>query len=140
MRSTRWERPEATRGLEADDCFYLRVEKVTASRIKSDNSADFPTPDLAIEVDFRAVASDREEVNASITIPEVWIFDGEDVRFLSLGDVGIYHEIPDSRFLPIRPDEVLRWLLIEDLPGDNAWKRAFRAWVRAELADRPRAG
>jgi preprotein translocase subunit SecG len=41
-------------------------------------------------------------------------------------------------FLPIRSDEVARWVLEEDTSDIRDWMRRVRAWVRAEVMGRPR--
>ena len=65
---TTWKRPEVSRGLEADQCFYFLPEKLaslSAARARgSNNVADFPNPDLAIEIDLSPSLVDR----ASITL------------------------------------------------------------------------
>jgi len=45
---------------------------------------------------------------------------------------GEYVESPVSRFLPIRPEDISRWVLHE-ADDDTAWAREFRAWVREHL-------
>ncbi|MEO6810674.1 MAG: Uma2 family endonuclease, partial [Isosphaeraceae bacterium] len=61
--STMWKALEAHRGLEADDRFYLTIEKISAARQpardRSNDSNDYPRPDLAIEIDLRPSAVDR---------------------------------------------------------------------------------
>ena len=51
---------------------------------------------------------------------------------------GRYEPAAESLFLPITPEEVARWILIEDTVDESAWNRRLRAWVREELANRPR--
>jgi Uma2 family endonuclease len=138
--STTWKALEAHRGLEADDCFYLTVEKIAASRQpaldRSNDAADYPYPDLAIEVDLRPSAVDRDEVYASLGVPEVWRFDGERLRISRLGPNGVYEETAASPFLGIRAEEVVRGLLEVEAEDDNAWSRRLREWIRAELVGR----
>ncbi len=55
---TTWKRREVSRGIEADQCFYFLPEKIAADvaalKRKSDDIADYPNPDLAIEVEHLA--------------------------------------------------------------------------------------
>jgi hypothetical protein len=53
-----------------------------------------------------------------------------------LGDDRGYHTVAISEFLPIRDDEVWRWVGEEDSRDELAWSRRLRQWVRAELAPR----
>src|SRR5262249_31405546 len=53
---TTWKRPEIMRGLESDLGYYFTAKKLAADAKalarKSNNVADYPNPDLAIEIDI----------------------------------------------------------------------------------------
>src|SRR5262249_23255750 len=53
---TTWKRPAIARGLETDLCYFFTPKKLAAVSAsfarKSDNIADYPDPDLAIEIDL----------------------------------------------------------------------------------------
>lgn len=138
--STRWRNQEAERGLEPDECFYLTSQKIAAARQprreQSNNSDDYPRPDLAIETDLRPSAVDRDEIYATLGVPEVWRFDGERLRIGRLGPDGVYQEMVASPFLKIRTEEVVHWLMDVEAEDGNAWARRLREWVRAELIGR----
>lgn len=75
-----WKRPEVARGLEADECYYFALEKLAAAneammRMSMD-VADYPNPDLAIEVDLSPSQIDRPGIYAALRVAEVWRFDG----------------------------------------------------------------
>jgi Uma2 family endonuclease len=137
---TTWKRPEVARGLEADESYYFAAEKlaVVADAMKrgSKNVADYPNPDLGIEVDISPSRIDRPGIYASLAIAEVWRFDGEQVIIERLGEGGAYHRVEVSGFLPVRADEVRRWVVEEDALDGSRWARRLRAWARAELAPR----
>ena len=86
--STHWDRPEAERGLEPDECYFLTAAKVAATRHRSKDVSDYPPPDLAIEIDMSRSEVDRAEIYATIGVPEVWRFDGEALRIDRLGTTG----------------------------------------------------
>lgn len=138
--STTWKHEQARRGLESDACFYLTTEKIAeasqAAARKSNSSADYPTPDLAIEIDLRPSAVDRPEIYATLGVPEIWRYNGEVLRFSRLGQDGTYQDVAESGFLAIRAEEVIRWIEDVDAEGANAWARRLREWVRAELIGR----
>ncbi len=139
---TTWKRPEVARGLEADESNFFQPEKLaTVSRAKSRRSetiADYPNPDLGIEVDISPSKIDRPGIYAALQIAEIWRFDGksEQVFIERLGDDGSYQSVEASAFLTIRADEVRRWVIEEDSSDESAWARRLRAWVRAELVPR----
>jgi Uma2 family endonuclease len=134
MGSTRWERPEAWRGIEADATFYLTATKVQAARHRSKDIQDYPIPDLAIEIDHSEPKIDRESIYVALRVPEVWHFDGDDLTIHQLGIDGSYIEADASLLLMIRGEDLSTWLQIEAL-DDNDWGRMFRAWVLSRVPE-----
>jgi Uma2 family endonuclease len=137
---TTWKRPELERGLEADQSYYFEPAKLAADAKglarKSNNVADYPNPDLAIEVDISASQVDRPSIYAALKVPEVWRFDGESLTIEILQPDGTYLAVDSSRFLPIQAKEVVRWLVEEDVSDMLAWERRLRTWIRDELVPR----
>src|SRR5271166_3525714 len=137
---TTWKRPEVARGLEADDCYYFALEKLAVADEAivrwSKDVAEYPNPDLAIEVDVSSSKIDRPAIYAALRVAEVWRFDGERKRIVieRLSEEGTYQTVDMSEFLPVRSEEVARWVLEEDQRAGSAWGRRMRA--RAELAPR----
>jgi Uma2 family endonuclease len=139
---TTWKRPEVARGLEADDCFYFAPEKLAVADEAiarwSKDVAGYPNPDLAIEVDISPSQIDRSAIYAALRVAEVWRYDGASQRIIieRLSEDGTYQAADVSGFLPVRSDEVARWVLEEDRRAGSAWGRRLREWARAELAPR----
>jgi Uma2 family endonuclease len=142
MGQATWKRPEVVRGLESDECYYFAQEKLALAaeamiRMSMDG-AEYPNPDLGIEVDISPSKIDRPGIYAALRVAEVWRFDGErrQVIIERLGEDGAYHAVEGSAFLPVRAEEVGRWVLTEDYRDGSAWARRLRAWARAELVPR----
>jgi Uma2 family endonuclease len=137
---TTWKRPEIERGLEGDLTYYFLAEKLRqdaeARKRRLKDIADYPNPDLAVEVDISRSEVDRPGIYAALQVGELWRFDGESIWFEQLGPDGKYVPIAESRFLPIRPEEVVRWVLEEDTDDLAAWRARLRDWILAELAPR----
>jgi Uma2 family endonuclease len=137
-----WKRAQLARGLQADDTFVFRADKLdavaNALARRSNDIADYPNPDLGIEVDISSPKIDRSGIYAALQVIEVWRFEGksEKVVIERLDEDGRYYPIDASAFLPIRAEEVRRWVIEEDSSDQSAWARRLRAWVRAELAHR----
>jgi Uma2 family endonuclease len=140
MRITTWKRPEVARGIESDQCYYFLPEKLAAAaaarKRKSDDVADYPNPDLAIEVDISRPKVDRPDIYAALQVTEVWRFTDTSLTIEQLTDQGTFAPREVSGFLPVRAEEVARWVLEEDTSDVADWKRRLRAWIRAELAGR----
>ena len=100
--------------------------------------ADYPNPDLGIEVDMSPPKIDRPGIYAALKVAEVWRFDGERQELVieRLEDDGTYRAVDRSSFLPLYAAEIRRWVVEEDSRDESAWARRLRAWVRAEVAPR----
>lgn len=139
---TTWKRPEIARGLESDESHYFRAEKLAAvAKLRARRSmkiADYPNPDLAVEVDITPPKVDRPGIYAALKVAELWRFDGdlEQVFIERLQEVGTYRAIETSQFLPIRAEEIRRWVVEEDSSDESSWARRLRAWALAELTPR----
>ncbi len=141
MGSTTWKRAALERGLEADQCYYFDPAKLEDSKaavsLRSNDVADYPNPDLAVEIDISRPKIDRPGIYAALKVSEVWRFQDEAVTIEQLGPDGAYATAAASRFLHVRPDEVTRWLTDGLDANRRDWVRRLREWVRNVL--RPRA-
>ncbi len=140
LRSTTWRRPVKERGLEADNCFYLKsLPRIRGKRGDLDLSVD-PPPDLAIEIEISRSALDRMGVYASLGVPEVWRFDGETLTIERLQDDGSYAVVERGIELSaISAEEIVLWVQNGEETGDHTeWRRNLREWVRAEVLPRRR--
>jgi Uma2 family endonuclease len=137
---TTWKRPKAKRGVESDLCYYFDRAKLAAHAAaverKSNNVKDYPNPDLAIEIDLSPSRIDRPGIYAALRVPEIWRLRKKSLTIEVLGPAGTYVITASSRFLHVRPEEVMRWLNREYSHGRVAWERRLREWVRHELAPR----
>jgi len=132
--STTWGCEEAERGIEADECFYFAPEKIEAANAaiarKSNESSDYPPPDLAVEVDLSRPQVDRPAIYATIRVAEIWRFDSESLLIEQLREDGRYVASPVSRFLPVRAEDIQRWLLDEDSSDRGDWEERLAVWAR----------
>ncbi|MGO9921896.1 MAG: Uma2 family endonuclease [Isosphaeraceae bacterium] len=136
LRETTWKRPEISRGLEADECYYFLPEKIAADNEAiergSDDIADYPNPDLAIEVDISPPRVDRAGIYAALRVAEVWRFANGEVVIERLTAERTYVSVEASQFLPVRADEVRRWVVEEDSRDELAWEQRLREYIRGK--------
>ncbi len=134
---TTWKRPKIRKGIECDRCYYLDPVKIAAALAARESGSndvrDYPDPDLAIEVDISPPEADRLSIYESMSVAEVWIFDGTKLSILRLGEDGRYHDSETSGFLPLEASQVPRWILHEDLTEYEAWVQRIRSWAVSEL-------
>jgi Uma2 family endonuclease len=140
LRETTWKRPEVSRGLESDQAYYFLPEKLAQEAAAwergSDDIADYPNPDLAIEVDISRPQVDRPGIYAALRVAEIWRFDGVQLIFERLTPGGMYAAVDSSGFLPVQPGELLSWAL-GGPAGDRDWARWARAEIRRKRGDAP---
>jgi Uma2 family endonuclease len=139
---TTWKRVQIARGREADECYCFAADKLTmiaeAVARWSEDIADYPNPDLRVEVDVSPPKIDRPGIYAALGVAEIWLYDGKSQRIVieRLTAGGTYEPVAERGFLPVRPDEIGRWVLQEDSRNGSQWARRLRVWARAELAPR----
>jgi Uma2 family endonuclease len=123
-----------TRGLEADLSYYFDAEKILVAKEAlartSTDPADYPRPDLAIEIDMSPPHVDRAAIFADLGVAEVWrLVRREKLIFEQLLAHGSYAPVERSRFLRIRPEDVLRWLNDAATEREAAWNRRLNQWA-----------
>jgi Uma2 family endonuclease len=132
-------REDLERGFEPDECYYIQNEPAVHGRLDLDMDHD-PPPDLGIEVEVSRSALDRISIYAAMRVREVWRFDGEDLHVLHLNASGQYDDAAHSLAFPTLPvPEFVRIIRQRETMSDTQLMRAFRTWVRANVAP-PAAG
>jgi Uma2 family endonuclease len=97
---------------------------------RSEDIADYPNPDLAIEIDLSRSEIDRPAIYAALRVPDVWRFDGEQVVIDQLQPDGCYTPVAASQFLPVNVAEIQRWLVHEDYTDELEFERRLTDWAR----------
>ena len=129
--SCTWSRQDLAKGVEADECYYIQNEAIVRGKMEIDLSVD-PAPDLAIEIDITRLSLPRLPIYSALGVTEIWQFDGERVRLLSLMN-GEYGEIAQSLALPgVTGTDVQHWLLQAQTMGETSWAKAVRRWAREQ--------
>lgn len=130
---TTWRRKDLAKGLEADECFYVRNEPAVRGREDITLEKD-PPPDLAVEVDITRSTLDKEQVYAALGIPELWRFEDERLTVRVLRDHGTYESVSASPSFPDLPlEQIERFMHMRHGVGETDWIRAFRTWVAEQF-------
>jgi Uma2 family endonuclease len=124
----------ATRGLEADLSYCFQPQKVRLAREaiarKSMDPADYPRPDLAIEIDLSHSQVDRPAIYKDLGVAEVWrLVRGQELIIEHLQSDGSYSLLEESRFLHVRASDVLRWLNEAATEREATWHRRLNQWA-----------
>ncbi len=100
-----------TRGLEADLSYYFDAEKIRTAKEalarKSLAPADYPRPDMAVEIDISPPQVDRPSISKKLGV-EVWrLVRGQKLIIERLLANRSCAPVAESWFLRIHPDDVL---------------------------------
>jgi Uma2 family endonuclease len=129
--STTFKRADLAKGLEPDECYYLRGARELRRKREADLRRD-PPPDLVVEVDITHRAIDRETIYAALGVREVWRFDGRVLSFLVLQPEGAYGRSDASAAFPgLCAVDVERFLRLAEERDQGAAVLAFRDWLRS---------
>lgn len=135
------DREDLARGLEPDQCYYIQHEALVRDAEQID-LAQFPPPDLAVEVDITSSSLDRFSIYTDLGIPEIWRYDGQSLTIYYLQD-GKYEMRDCSVALPLlKTDKITRFLALrfsknetQTTVSENTLVKQFRQWIRSQQAE-----
>ncbi|MDY6783038.1 MAG: Uma2 family endonuclease [Cyanobacteriota bacterium] len=123
------DREDFNRGLEPDQCYYIKNESLVWGKGQIDLSLD-PPPDLAIEIDITRSSLDRLSIYASLGVPEVWRYDGKILTMYAL-EGEKYQSCRVSPAFPfLNVSDLQHFLELSKTMKENALIRSFREWTR----------
>ena len=130
--STTFRRRLKKKGLEPDDCFYIKSRALIAGK-KRINVPKDPPPDLAVEIDVTSRSIPRLPIYAALGVPEIWRYDGKSLECLVLRG-GDYATSEFSLTFPkLRVADLRQFIRIaEEKCDQTAALKAFRAWLRKQ--------
>ncbi len=133
--STTWRREDLERGLEPDSCFYFTNAALVHGKDVLDMTVD-PPPDLAIEIDASHSSVDKIAIYAALGVPELWIYENDELQVMGLTAARIYEPRAHSAFLPAAAWPVIQQFMIDPgQPTEAAWSKRFRQWVLDNLVE-----
>lgn len=126
--STTFKRQDVAKGIEPDQCFYIRNHAVMIGKRRVDLTID-PPPDLAIEVDVTSKTG--LDAYRALGVPELWRFEDGQLQ-ISLLQNGQYQDANSSPHFPNFPiiDGISQFLDRSQTEGRSPTLKAFRQWVR----------
>jgi Uma2 family endonuclease len=126
MGSITLDREDLNRGAEPDNAYYIQNQPKVAGR-KVDFNQD-PPPDLIVEVDITHTDIDKNQLYASMGVPEFWRFDGQVWHIFQLQNK-IYLETSHSPiFSWVQKEDLYRFLAQAQVDEVEA-EISFRRWV-----------
>lgn len=129
--STTLKRRLTNRGIEPDNCYYIQNELLVRGKLNLDLETD-PPPDLAIEIDITSSSVNKLGIYSALGIPELWRYDGRNLKFYHLAEQ--YIDCEFSRAFPlVSVDEMSKFIEQSKTIGEIALLKSLRAWVRNKI-------
>lgn len=134
--SLTFKRRRKSRGLEPDECYWIKNEALVRTLIlmRLFKPQRHPPPDLVVEVDIESSSANRMGIYQVMRVPEVWQHDGKVLRFLILGAGGYQPSDESLAFPGLKAADLAPFLAMCGQTDTNAIMRQFRAWVQARIA------
>ena len=130
MGSTTMNREGLKRGSEPDCAYYIENQAAV-----SDRDVDFetdPPPDLVVEVDITHTDIDKNQLYATLGIPEFWRYDGQKWLIFKLED-GAYQACDRSPTFEWLEKEALYKFFVDARANELDALLNFRAYVREKI-------
>jgi Uma2 family endonuclease len=135
--STTFKRQDVAKGIEPDQCFYIRNYAVIIGKWRVDLTID-PPPDLAIEVDVTSKTG--LDAYQALSVPELWRYEDGQLR-ISVLQNGQYQDADSSPHFPNFPtvESISQFLERSKIEGRSQTLKSFRQWVRESTGSMPQA-
>jgi Uma2 family endonuclease len=130
--STTFKRQDMMKGVEPDQCFYIRNYAVMIGKRRLDLTID-PPPDFAIEVDVTSKTG--LDAYQGLGVPELWRVEEGKLKISVLKD-GQYVDVEVSPQFPNFPlrETISEFLERSQTEGRSQTLKAFRRWVQDRVA------
>ncbi|HAG83048.1 MAG TPA: hypothetical protein DCL61_18270 [Cyanobacteria bacterium UBA12227] len=129
--STTFKNQEMSKGIEPDNCFYIKNEAIVRGKDRIDLTVD-PPPDLALEIDV--TSRTHPNIYEALGVPELWRFEKGKLQINLLQNGNYVVSDTSLNFLNLPLVEVIPQFLSQSkMLGRNKVMKAFRCWVREQL-------
>lgn len=122
------------KAVEPDSCYYINHEPQVRSKKNIDLTID-PPPDLVLEIDITSGSLNKLPIYASLNVPEIWHYDGYQVRIFALEKEGNnYQQVRESALFPfLNVSLIPNWLKRTLEIGETQTLKEFRQWLRDNI-------
>ena len=118
------------RGFEPDESYYIANESKVRGKLHFQPDVD-PPPDLVIEIDVTRKSRRKLRLLAAMKVPEIWLHDSKQLKFLIRTRRGEYKERASSKAFPfLQPDDISKFIEQYGEVSENDLITAFLKWSR----------
>lgn len=123
-------RPELSKGLEPDSCFYIQNAQA-GQGLDITISNDLP-PDLALEIDIAHRSDTKLSIYQALSVPEVWLYQRDQLKIKHLNQGQYVDALTSHAFPTISANQLNQWLELRRTGTDLTVVRAVRQFCRNE--------
>ncbi len=114
------------KGGEPDSCFYIANEAKVRGVVEIDLKIH-PPPDVVLEVDITSPSLDKMKLYAAAEVPEVWRYDGAQMRFFVLHDQEYQASIHSRSFPPLTSERLADFIKLGREQGSTVMLQAVKS-------------
>lgn len=130
---TTFKRKALKKGVEPDTCFFVQNAASVIGR-RNFPRREYPAPDVVVEIDMSHDSLDKFHIYATLGVPKIWRYDGENMRFYKLAGES-YEVMQNSLAFPTLTARVItQYLELSKTEGQTAALKAFRQMLRSRAS------
>lgn len=121
-------RPQLSKGIEPDSCFYIQNAQ-PGQGLGEPITNDLP-PDLALEVDIANRSDSKLSIYQAMRVPEIWLYQQGRVKIRHLENEQYVDAIASRAFPSVTAEQLNQWLELRRTGTDLTVVRAVRQFCR----------
>ncbi|NET04658.1 MAG: Uma2 family endonuclease [Symploca sp. SIO2B6] len=134
--STTFKNIEMLKGVEPDQCFYIKNEAAVRGKESLDLAVD-PPPDLVLEIDL--TSRTHPHIYQALRVPELWRFERGLLKINVLQGSQYIESQTSLNFPQLSLIETIpHYLKQSKIVGRNSTMRTFRSWIRENTSNHQR--
>lgn len=121
-------RPDLSKAVEPDSCFY--IQNAQAEQGLGETIASDLPPDLALEVDIANRSDSKLSIYQAMGVPEVWLYQRDRVKIKHLENQLYVDALLSRTFPAVNTEQLNQWLDVRRTGTDLTVVRAVRQFCR----------
>ncbi len=130
--STTLKKIKKTKGIEPDNCYYIKNELAVRGKETLNIESD-PPPDLAIEIDITSTSVNKFNIYSGLGVTELWRYDGSSLNFYELVEQQYVKRDYSIAFPIVSVNDINRFIEQSKTMPEIALLKSFRTWLRGKI-------
>jgi Uma2 family endonuclease len=130
--STTLKKIKKTKGIEPDNCYYIKNELAVRGQETLNIESD-PPPDLVIEIDITSSSVNKFNIYSALGVTELWRYDGKTLNFYELVENQYAKRDYSIAFPIVSLNDISRFIEQSKTMPEIALLKSFRIWLRRKI-------